>query len=187
VNFLNTPDQAVVSWTTACSSDTTVQYGATPGGLTNSASGNQTQYTFPGDSYTSPFIHHTVLSGLTTATTVFYRVGGSASGYSGVMNFTTHPGVGPAVYTRYAIIGDLGQTSNSADTLAHIAAAAYPFTSIMHVGDLSYADNDEPRWDSWQNLVAYMSQVSAPQGEGGGRGHAAHVPPVALWCSTCRG
>ena len=27
----------------------------------------------------------------------------------------------------------------------------------MIVGDLSYADSDQPRWDSWQNLIQNMS------------------------------
>lgn len=35
-----------------------------------------------------------------------------------------------------------------------------PPTTSAHesqIGDLSYADSDETRWDSWQSLVEYQS------------------------------
>lgn len=157
VNYLNTPDQAAISWTTSCSSVTTVQYGTTPS-MGTQAFGNSSQYTFMDGAYTSPFLHHTPLSGLPLATTIYYQVGGGASGWSSVMNFTTHPGVGPAVPLRFAVVGDLGQTTNSVDTVAHIAASPNTFNALIHAGDLSYADSDEPRWDSWQLMVQGVAQ-----------------------------
>lgn len=160
VSFGNTPDQATVSWATTCSSSTTVKWGTSATALTHSATGNQSTYTFNGGAYTSPFLHHVPLAGLPANTRVYYSVGGDASGFSGVMAFTTHPGYGlnPAGASRFCVIGDLGQTSNSQDTLNHIAASPNNFTSMIHVGDLSYADNYEPRWDSWQQMVAPLAQ-----------------------------
>jgi hypothetical protein len=149
--------------------------------LGSTAPANSSQYQFGGGSYVSPYIHHAILSGLPLATEIFYKVGGSTSGFSGVMNITTHPGVGPQVPYLFAIMGDLGQTSNSADTLAHVAANP-KVQAIMHVGDLSYADSDEPRWDSWQQLVApvaahipYMTSVG---------NHEQEV--LTLWKQLCR-
>jgi hypothetical protein len=43
----------------------------------------------------------------------------------------------------FAVVGDLGQTHNSLDTLRHMVDAGRHFT--VHVGDLSYADCDQPR------------------------------------------
>jgi hypothetical protein len=186
-NFMNTPDQMHISWTTTCDSDATVQYGmiysslitiatktlktlilicfsvvlsancgisaGTTLSLGSSAPANSSQYSF-GGYYGSPYIHHAILSGLPLATEIFYKVGGSTSGFSGVMNITTHPGVGAQVPYLFAVMGDLGQSANSVDTLAHITANPL-IQAIMYVGDLSYADaeGDHSRWDSWQSLV----------------------------------
>jgi hypothetical protein len=101
---MNTPDQAHIGWTTPCNANAVVVYGFAANGLNLTATGNTTTYTFA-DIYTSPYIHHTIISGLPTSTQVFYRVGGTQSGFSAVMNFTTHPGVGPNIPLRFALIG----------------------------------------------------------------------------------
>lgn len=153
VNYLNTPDQMAVSWATNCSAESTVQYGPSIA-LGAAVNGNQSQYTFMDGLYVSPYLHHTPLAGLPPSTLIFYRVGGATSGWSPVMNFTTHPGVGPAIPLRLAVLGDLGQTNNSVDTLAHMQESPlYPFDAVLHAGDLSYADSVEPLWDSWQLMV----------------------------------
>lgn len=59
---------------------------------------------------------------------------------------------GPGVPMTWGLIGDLGQTSNSADTLAHVDASP-SIDAVIHVGDISYADSVETRWDSWGTLV----------------------------------
>lgn len=128
--------------------------------LPNKVPGNQTTYTFNGN-YNSPYLHRAVLSGLPTDTTIYYKVGGSSSGYSGVMNFTSHPGYAlDASGSRFfALSGDLGQTSNSADTLAHMAAAPLSkFTAFLFPGDLSYADSNETRWDTFAQLISPYAQ-----------------------------
>lgn len=129
VNFYDFPDELVVSWASG-SSEATVEYGTTPS-LGSTATGNSTRYTFHLN-YTSPYIHHAVLSGLATKTTYFYRVGGADCGFSSVFSVTTHPGVGAGVVPlKFAIIGDLGQTNNSNATLAHIAASPDAFTGVI--------------------------------------------------------
>jgi hypothetical protein len=158
VSFLNTPDQAAVSWATNCSASTQVKWGTTANTLNNLVAGNQSQYAFGDGSYTSPYLHHTILTGLPNASRIFYTVGGDASGFSGIMSFTSSPGAGLVRGgARFAVIGDLGQTSNSEDTVNHIASSPNNFTAMIHAGDLSYADDDEPRWDSWQEMVAPLA------------------------------
>lgn len=153
---MNTPDQMHVGWTTACSTpDATVQYGLSPSALSSSAPANNTQYQFADGIYTSPYLHHAFLSGLPLASTVYYRVGGSASGYSSVMNFSTHPGVGPNIPLRFAVIGDLGQTNNSADTLNHVVAGGAPstYTAMLHAGDLSCEHWQQPHSTAQHSTV----------------------------------
>ncbi len=57
-------------------------------------------------------------------------------------------------------MGDVGQTANSAATLDHLAASAP--TSVLNVGDLSYADGHQPRWDSYGRLMQ-ASAALVPQ------------------------
>ena len=45
---------------------------------------------------------------------------------------------------RLGLIGDLGQTDNSASTLDHLTASNPG--SVINVGDLSYADGYQPRY-----------------------------------------
>lgn len=44
---------------------------------------------------------------------------------------------------RLGLVGDLGQTENSASTLDHLTASNPG--SVINVGDLSYADGYQPR------------------------------------------
>ncbi len=57
---------------------------------------------------------------------------------------------------RLGLIGDLGQTENSAQTLEHLTATRA--ASVINVGDLSYADGYAPRWDSYMRLTAPHTQ-----------------------------
>ena len=54
---------------------------------------------------------------------------------------------------RLGLIGDLGQTADSAETLDHLDAQ--DVVSVLDVGDLSYADSYQPRWDSYGRLLEY--------------------------------
>jgi acid phosphatase type 7 len=140
-NFFNSPDELMISWASE-SVEASVEYGPTVA-LGMVATGNATKYSFTNTSlkgYTSPYLHHVLLRNLSLETRYFYRVGGTVCGYSYVMNVTTHPGVGAGVVPlRFAMIGDLGQTNNSADTLQHMASRPGGFASIFLFGDLSYA------------------------------------------------
>lgn len=66
----------------------------------------------------------------------------------------------PGSPTRFAMVGDLGQTDNSARTMHHIWRGTFPsltnsvpISHILIAGDLSYADSDPLRWNSWLDLM----------------------------------
>lgn len=85
---------------------------------------------------------------------VYYRVGDKAKGvWSEQHQFKMAPRLGPqSLPYRIGLIGDLGQTEHSLATLDHVNAHAPD--SIMLVGDLSYADGYQPRWDTWGRMVS---------------------------------
>lgn len=116
----------------------------------NSAQGTTQTYTYI--LYTSGFIHHTTLTGLAPNTRYFYRVGDVATGFSQEFSFMSHPGVGPTMSYTFGVVGDLGQTTYSNNTIWHMVANS-SIQSIIHPGDLSYADGDQTRWDSWGRLA----------------------------------
>ena len=62
--------------------------------------------------------------------------------------------------TSLALVGDLGQTENSTKTMHHILKATQvlagdvpPVSALLIAGDLSYADGDPHRWESWLELM----------------------------------
>ncbi|KAK3259386.1 hypothetical protein CYMTET_31614 [Cymbomonas tetramitiformis] len=150
----------VVSWVTpvpgkeAC---TRVHFGTAPGGHNaNIAIGTNESYSCqkkscPAD-YVSGMIHHAELVGLAPSTTYFYRLGDTQTAEaSDEFSFTTPPEVGPDVAAVYTLVGDLGQTTDSVSTLDHMSSSKGDI--IIHVGDLSYADGYQPRWDTYGRLV----------------------------------
>lgn len=137
INYAEKPSQMRVSWATACEATATVSFGISPSALKSVVGPAPTQYKAP--LYTSPYLYHTTLEGLNPSTTYFYTVGDATSGVSDVFNFTSHPGVGPNIPHTFAIMGDPGQTANSASTFNHILASNAE--SAVIVGDLSYADS----------------------------------------------
>jgi hypothetical protein len=110
--------------------------------------------------YSSPLIHHVrVTSDLTPNTLYFYHVGGKDQ-WSEDFTFTTPPIVGELAPDSdgivFGVVGDLGQTADSAQTVSHMNDET-DIDMILHAGDLSYADCDQPRWDTWANMVQYVS------------------------------
>jgi phosphodiesterase/alkaline phosphatase D-like protein len=144
--------QMTVAWATECASAAEVQWGPAADSLPANAEANTTSYKF--GSYASPYLHSATMTGLKPATAYFYKVGGASSGYSAVFNFTSHPGVGADMPFYFALVGDLGTTSNSKGTLDHILANP-AIQAVVEVGDLSYADNTKncSVWDAYGNLV----------------------------------
>lgn len=164
LNFLEDPTQMRVAWVTDAESASDVQFGTSPTSLTQSATGNSSVYHY--GFFTSAWQHFATMEGLSTASTYYYRVGDASTGsWSEVSSFQSHPGVGPDIPYVFGVIGDLGQTKYSNDTVHHVLANAGVQSAIL-AGDLSYADGDQPRWDSWRRMVqpltSTMSMLAAP-------------------------
>ncbi|XP_024990357.1 purple acid phosphatase 22-like [Cynara cardunculus var. scolymus] len=132
-----------VSWVTRGSGvSSTVEYGKTPGKYESTATGEHTSYYY--FLYTSGKIHHVTIGPLDPATVYYYRCGGAGPEF----NFRTPPATFPI---EFAVAGDLGQTEWTSSTLEHINASDYDI--LLLPGDLSYADTQQPLWDSFGRLV----------------------------------
>lgn len=66
-------------------------------------------------------------------------------------------------HDRLGLIGDIGQTENSAETLDHLTASNPD--SVINVGDLSYADGYQPRYgNSKKHRLAVAPAMAACMG-----------------------
>ncbi|XP_047319028.1 purple acid phosphatase 5-like [Impatiens glandulifera] len=106
--------------------------------------------------YTSGYIHHATLKDLKHDTKYQYKLTGSKH-VSRTFSFTTPPTPGPDVPYTFGIIGDLGQTFVSNQTLEHYLSNPIKGQAVLFAGDLSYADHypfhDNRRWDSFARLA----------------------------------
>ncbi|XP_068661549.1 purple acid phosphatase 22-like [Aristolochia californica] len=141
-------DYMKISWITDDKSvSSLVEYGTSPGSYESSATGEQTSYHF--FFYTSGHIHNVKIGPLTPNTVYYYRCGGIDEEFS----FKTTPETFPI---EFVVVGDLGQTEWTASTLAHIKKWDYDL--LLLPGDLSYADNQQPLWDSFGRLVSPLAR-----------------------------
>ncbi|XP_059667462.1 purple acid phosphatase 22-like [Cornus florida] len=138
-------DHMRVSWVTSDKHvPSVVEYGKVSGRYEASATGEHTSYHY--FFYSSDNIHHVKIGPLEPSTTYYYRCGGGGGGPE--FSFRTPPSTLPI---EFAIVGDLGQTEWTASTLAHIGAKDYDV--LLLPGDLSYADTNQPLWDTFGRLV----------------------------------
>ncbi|KAK7284877.1 hypothetical protein RJT34_19631 [Clitoria ternatea] len=119
-----------------------VEYGRNAGEYSEKAIGESGSYQY--FFYSSGKIHNVVIGPLEPGTTYFYRCGGLGPEYS----FKTPP---PTLPIEFVIVGDLGQTEWTASTLKHVDSSEYDV--LLLPGDLSYADTQQPLWDSFGRLV----------------------------------
>lgn len=166
------PDQMRVSWITgSLRALSLVEYGKAPGQYEASATGEGTSYLY--FFYRSGKIHHVKIGPLEPGTVYYYRCGGIDDEFS----FQTPPATLPIelaivgnqlrnliffafvsitnteriLVIRIRFLGDLGQTEWTASTLAHIGKSSYDM--LLLPGDLSYADSQQPLWDSFGRFV----------------------------------
>jgi hypothetical protein len=178
-----TPDAVALSWlTNATGAQSLVRWGLASGALTNKATGAAGK-PFVCGSYTSGAVHIVNVSGLPLATRIFYTVGDDATGVSSERSFVTSPGARASYPYVFGITGDPGQTNNSNATFNHLAANPQ-INSVFIPGDLSYADSDMPRWDSWGRLVDPLASTIPTMVASGNHGEPparalAHTHPLA--------
>ena len=125
------------------------RFPAVEGGCEGSAN-----YTTPSCFYTSPTIHNIALPALSPGEVYEYRVGGRT------FEFRAPPSTSSDSVT-FGVVGDLGQTLNSTATIAGLLAAAKAVTidTLLHAGDLSYADGNGYRWDSYGRLIEPLASM----------------------------
>jgi hypothetical protein len=156
-----TPESMTISWVTKGASNSIVAYGTDPDYLENKVEGYSTSYKFDYPDYglyESGVIHHVTLDNLSPATTYYYQCGDFSLGYtSGLEEFTTTPAVGNGEPFSFAVVGDLGQTTDTASTINHILSNP-DMQLILHAGDLSYADCDQKLWDSYGILIEDLAK-----------------------------
>ncbi|KAK2995582.1 hypothetical protein RJ640_000058 [Escallonia rubra] len=137
-------DKIRVTWISEDPTPATVRYGTSPQ-VTNgiSANGNASSYTYV--TYKSGEIHDVVIGPLKPDTVYYYQCGLNSSP---VFSFKTPPAQFPI---KFAIVGDLGQTDWTNSTLQHVSKSNY--NVFLLPGDLSYADTEQPLWDSFGMVV----------------------------------
>ena len=101
--------------------------------------------------YTSGRIHRVALSGLKANSVYNYSLHGDDASVQ--RQFKTLPSSKPLGKDErypftFGVIGDLGQTLDSEQTVRHLHADE-SIQVILHAGDMSYADTNGGRWDSY--------------------------------------
>ena len=159
-----------VTWVTAVAAPSVVQYGTSPDALSLSATGDAAQYHSAcggarsvAYNYTSGFIHKVFLENLKPDTAYTYRLPTMLStGTFRTLPAAAASGAAANAFGAYPFafgaLGDLGQTDDSALTVAAVAADE-TLRALLHAGDMSYADCDHVRWDSWGRLVDPLAKT----------------------------
>ncbi|OWZ23938.1 Iron(III)-zinc(II) purple acid phosphatase [Phytophthora megakarya] len=158
-----------ISWATDRKTATSsVRYGLSKDELSSVQLAEEPCEQYDFCSYTSPWLHHVTIPGdkLSPDTTYYYQCGDAAGGWSTVYSFKTAIPVGSEAPQTFGIIGDLGQTEYSRQTVRHLAGYQTKMSAIVCAGDLSYADSEQYRWDRWgklmEPLIARMPWMIAP-------------------------
>ena len=97
-------------------------------------------YVSPYENYTSLWISHVLLEGLEASTTYYYVIGNKMN-VSVMRSFTMPAAVGTGAI-RIGLVGDLGTTHNSSDTISGLSNDKLDV--VLFVGDLAYADAGQP-------------------------------------------
>lgn len=147
------PDTMVVRW----SSDSPC-YNASVLGYDAAITVQQySSFTDPSKLYRSPYLYAATLTDLAPNSVVSIAVQCS-EGAPRSLVVRTLPAVGSSTPFGIALLGDLGQTEDSVETMRHILQE--PNVGIvLHAGDMSYADCDQHRWDSWFRMIEPLSST----------------------------
>ena len=145
-----------LSWLTDELMASNVSVGKAPDDLSQHFTGGVTSYSCTearcGGPYASGQIHMVHLSPLDAACVYYYKVDGS-----NVRSFTMPAAAELHGPVRFGLIGDLGQTSDSNNTIHHLLGSEVAM--VLHAGDLSYADCEQPRWDTYALLADPLASI----------------------------
>jgi predicted phosphodiesterase len=158
-----TPCSMTISWVTKDDCYSHVIYGNNSKSLNNYTYGKSTSYNFTyslnkPSFYQSGYIHHVLIDELEPNTMYFYRCGDFINNVkSDVISFVTLPKIGDHKQISFGVIGDLGQTQYSQSTINHLLNDR-SVKMILHAGDLSYADCNQPLWDSYGEMIEPLAK-----------------------------
>jgi len=172
--------QMHIQWTSvaqpAAGSAAEVQYGLTPAGLTQSATGSSWSYLDAGQRRTY-FFSQATMTALTPGALYFYRVGDGTS-FSDTRNFTatrTAAQMTADAPLRIAFLGDLGYSNGQATPFLVAAAAQKEYDHFCHIGDYAYdlPSNNGTNGDLFESSVEAITSSAPYMGcegnhEGGG-------------------
>mmetsp|Transcript_2363 Transcript_2363/g.1695 ORF Transcript_2363/g.1695 Transcript_2363/m.1695 type:complete len:452 (+) Transcript_2363:54-1409(+) len=157
-----TPESMTISWVTKEDAKSQVSFGLMPSQLDLKSEGYKTSYDFNYPDfgmYESGVIHHVTLTNLRPNTVYFYRCGDlDADATSGLLSFRTMPRVGDQRPMKFGVIGDLGQTTDSQSTMQHVMMNP-DLGMILHAGDLSYADCNQTKWDTYGLMIEDLAKA----------------------------
>ncbi|KAL9859907.1 putative Acid phosphatase [Arabidopsis thaliana] len=153
----------IISWVTSLNEDgsnvVTYWIASSDGSDNKSAIATTSSYRY--FDYTSGYLHHTIIKKLEYETKYFYELGTGRS--TRQFNFMTPSKVGPDVPYTFGVIGDLGQTYASNQTLYNYMSNPKD-QAVLFAGDLSYADDhpnhDQSKWDSYGRFVEPAPHIS---------------------------
>lgn len=118
--------------------------------------------------YQTNIIHEAQIKNLSPDKKYFYRAGDSAGGWSKIFSFKTAPKESkPFTFTAW---GDQGTSKNSMKNVS-LALAEFPAFHLM-LGDISYANGNQPVWDTWgltaeplTSMVPFMTTIGNHENE----------------------
>ncbi len=157
-----TPESMTISWVTKTEAASQVRYSdGTSKDLKLTAVGYSTSYKFDYPDYghyESGVIHHVQVVGLQPNTVYYYQCGDfDRDSTSGMLVFKTLPKVGNHLPISFGVIGDLGTTNDSLSTVNHVLDNR-ALQMILHAGDLSYADCNQPVWDAYGIMIEDLAK-----------------------------
>lgn len=147
-------DEMSVTWLTPSDvSKPLVQYGFTSSNLNYSQVPYENTYYEWVDFYVSGQIHFARLTGLQSKTTFYYRVGDVATNtWSDVISFQTRAQEYPVTFIATGDLGTAPWCIECKQTFQGMIDESnnQRVDFVMHSGDLSYANGEQPIWDKWQ-------------------------------------
>lgn len=153
------PNSMTISWLTNDDCFSHVAYGFNNKSLDNIIHGSSSSYEFYYDNnyYKSGYIHHVLLTELKPLTTYYYQCGDfMIQSISDILHFKTLPYPGDNTKIIFGVLGDIGQTIHSVSTINNLIKEKN-IDMILHAGDLSYADCQQPLWDSYGEMIEPLS------------------------------
>jgi hypothetical protein len=119
--------------------------------------------------YSSPYLHHAVMTGLVGGTRYYYKVGDGKT-FSAVKSFVQPYEPGQVYPQRFLLVADWGTSYNSSATLQHILYSNAQSSSpavVFYIGDFCYADTWYPNGTK-TNVAGNVAPHTASGEEGAG-------------------